>query len=188
MYNNTPILRLVCDIFGEMPGVEEKLCLDRLKKLIEYRLNTIDSTNRSRQVLEMLYGLNGQEPQLAWEVARRLNLHEQTVRGHHKKGLRRMRHPIHSKPIRKYIENGLGVSSKPEEDIDTLNHETMREAIKKATGDNKIVVIWCYGGQFMVEVTGEKLKTQGKSASIEEAVISTVNAYYSDHERTDIIW
>ena len=84
-------------------SMPETIVINReLKERIEEALDTL--TPREKIILELRFGLNGDEPKTLEEVAKEFNVRGERIRQIEVKALRKMRHPKRSREIRQYTD------------------------------------------------------------------------------------
>ena len=84
-----------------LPGPENELILESLRKDIERSLSTL--TNREGEILRMYYGLNGKHPLTLEEIGDRFDLTRERVRQIKEKAIRRLKHTSRSKMLKSYL-------------------------------------------------------------------------------------
>ena len=59
---------------------------------------------RERRVIELRFGLNGEQPRTLDEVGREFNVTRERIRQIEAKALRKLRHPSRARKLRDYLE------------------------------------------------------------------------------------
>ncbi|MBU2018020.1 MAG: RNA polymerase sigma factor RpoD/SigA [Bacteroidetes bacterium] len=84
-----------------LPGPENQLIIESLRKDIERSLSTL--TSREGEILRMYYGLNGKYPLTLEEIGDRFDLTRERVRQIKEKAIRRLKHTSRSKMLKSYL-------------------------------------------------------------------------------------
>jgi RNA polymerase primary sigma factor len=84
-----------------MPGPENELVIESLKKDIERSLTTL--TSREGDVVRMYYGLSGRYPLTLEEIGEKFDLTRERVRQIKEKAIRRLKHTSRSRMLKTYL-------------------------------------------------------------------------------------
>ena len=84
-----------------MPGPENELVVESLKKDIERSLTTL--TSREGDVVRMYYGLSGRYPLTLEEIGEKFDLTRERVRQIKEKAIRRLKHTSRSRMLKTYL-------------------------------------------------------------------------------------
>jgi RNA polymerase sigma factor (sigma-70 family) len=80
---------------------DEKVFDESLKEAINDMLATL--TNSERNVLEMRFGLNGNEPMMLQQIAKKFGLSKERIRQIEKKAIRHLRDSPEKEQLRNYL-------------------------------------------------------------------------------------
>jgi RNA polymerase primary sigma factor len=84
-----------------LPGPENELVMDSLRKDIDRSLRTL--TSREGEVIRLYYGLNGKYPLTLEEIGDRFDLTRERVRQIKEKAIRRLKHTSRSRTLKTYL-------------------------------------------------------------------------------------
>jgi len=84
-----------------LPGPENELVMDSLRKDIDRSLRTL--TSREGEVIRLYYGLNGKYPLTLEEIGYRFDLTRERVRQIKEKAIRRLKHTSRSRTLKTYL-------------------------------------------------------------------------------------
>ncbi len=84
-----------------LPGPEQELVVESLRKDIERSLSTL--TSREGDIVRLYYGLNGKHPMTLEEIGERFDLTRERVRQIKEKAIRRLKHTSRSKILKTYL-------------------------------------------------------------------------------------
>lgn len=85
----------------DLPGPENELMLDSLRKEIERAISTL--TPREADILRYYFGLNGHQPYTLEEIGEKFELTRERVRQIKEKAIRRLKHTSRSKILKTYL-------------------------------------------------------------------------------------
>lgn len=85
----------------DLPGPENELMKDSLRKEIERSLSTL--THREGDVVRLYYGLSGTPPMTLEEIGTQFDLTRERVRQIKEKAIRRLKHTSRSKILKSYL-------------------------------------------------------------------------------------
>ncbi len=84
-----------------LPGPEQELVVESLRKDIERSLSTL--TSREGDIVRLYYGLNGKHPMTLEEIGERFDLTRERVRQIKEKAIRRLKHTSRSRMLKSYL-------------------------------------------------------------------------------------
>ena len=84
-----------------LPGPEQELVIESLRKDIERSLSTL--TSREGDIVRLYYGLNGKHPMTLEEIGERFDLTRERVRQIKEKAIRRLKHTSRSRMLKSYL-------------------------------------------------------------------------------------
>ena len=85
----------------DMPGPDNSLLTDSLRKEIERALKTL--SQREGDIIRFYYGLSGNTPHTLEEIGEKFELTRERVRQLKEKAIRRLKHTSRSKILKTYL-------------------------------------------------------------------------------------